>query len=210
MPQEQGDDRLGAVYGAEGGDEIARLYDDWAEGYEVEMAALGYRHPSVCLALLARHLPAGAGPVLDAGAGTGLIGEWLGILGYAPVDAIDISPGMLAVARRKGVYRELVEADFTKVTPLPEAAYAGVVCAGVFTSGHVGVEGVAPLLRLARPGGVLAITVKQGSWEQGFAARIDALAAEGALERIDETPPYSSMPGRSGNAPSRGVVLRRL
>ena len=49
----------------------------------------------------------GAAPVLDAGAGTGLVGEWLGILGYPEVEALDISEGMLAVARAKGVYRAL-------------------------------------------------------------------------------------------------------
>lgn len=210
MPDQDADDRLGAVYGASGSSEIARIYDDWAEGYETEMAALGYRHPTVCLALLARHLPAGAGPVLDAGAGTGLIGEWLGILGYAPVDAVDISPGMLTVARRKGVYRNLVEADFTETPPFPDGAYAGLVCAGVFTQGHVGVEGIDPLLRLVRPGGVLAITVKDGTWRQGFAARLGERAADGTVELLDETPPYSSMPGRAGNAPSRGVAVRKL
>ena len=76
-------------------------YDDWAEGYDTEMAALGYRHPAICLALLARHLPAGAGPVLDAGAGTGLLGEWLHILGFRPLAAVDLSAGMLRVAEAR-------------------------------------------------------------------------------------------------------------
>lgn len=75
------------------------------------MAQAGYRHPSVCLALLARHLPRGAGPLLDAGVatgvGTGMIGDWLGIVGYSHVEGLDISEGMLAVAARKGNYRAL-------------------------------------------------------------------------------------------------------
>ena len=71
------------------------------------MAAAGYRHPSIGLGLIARHLPRGAQPLLDAGAGTGLLGDWLGILGYPHVEALDISRGMLAVAQRKGAYKAL-------------------------------------------------------------------------------------------------------
>jgi predicted TPR repeat methyltransferase len=91
--------QLDAVYAAKSVEEIARTYDDWAESYDGEMARVGYRHPAICLALLARHLPRGAGPVLDAGAGTGLIGEWLEILGFPAAEALDVSEGMLAVAR---------------------------------------------------------------------------------------------------------------
>ena len=65
------------------------------------MAVAGYRHPSICLALLARHLPRGSAPLLDAGAGTGLIGEWLGIMGYPHVEALDISE---VTARRWWIY----------------------------------------------------------------------------------------------------------
>ena len=56
MGREADADRLGAVYAAESAEEVARTYDAWAATYDAEMAALGYRHPSICLALLARHL----------------------------------------------------------------------------------------------------------------------------------------------------------
>ena len=122
--------RLDAVYAATSPEEIARTYDAWAEGYEAEMAEVGYRHPTICLALLARHLPAGAGPVLDAGAGTGLIGEWLKIIGHGPVEGVDLSRGMLEVAARKGVYDRLAQGDLTARLPFEDGRFAGAVCAG--------------------------------------------------------------------------------
>ncbi|HRO10850.1 class I SAM-dependent methyltransferase [Amaricoccus sp.] len=201
-------DKLDAVYAATTTAEIARTYDAWAATYDAEMAALGYRHPTVCLALLARHLPP-TGPILDAGAGTGLLGEWLKIIGYASVEAIDLSPGMLAVAAAKGVYDRLLQADLTRRLPFEDARFAGCVCAGVFTTGHVGPEGLDELLRVVRPGGILVLTVKDKTWQSGFSARIEALAGEGRVAPLDATPPYSSMPGRPGNDPSRSLVLRR-
>ncbi len=210
MESERQPGKLDAVYAATSPDEIARTYDAWATTYDAEMAELGYRHPTICLALLARHLPAGSGPVLDAGAGTGLIGEWLKITGYGPLEGVDLSPGMLQMAARKGIYDRLETGDLTARLPFEDSRFAAAVCSGVFTTGHVGAEGLDELLRVVRPGGVLVLTVKDQTWNEGFAARIGELAVAGTLERIDETFPYSSMPGRAENALSRVVVLRRL
>lgn len=201
------DGHLGDAYGANDPAEIARVYDRWAETYDAEMAASGYRHPSICVALLARHLPPHSSPILDAGAGTGLIGEWLQILGYPRVEALDISPGMLAVAAGKGVYAALHRAALGGRLPFDDGAFAGVICAGVFTTGHVGPEGVDDLIRICRPGGVVVLTVKDTVWEGGFADHLVRLEEAGQVKRIDETPPYVSMPGDTKTVPSRGVVL---
>lgn len=202
------DGALGAVYEAKDSNEVAALYDRWAETYDADMAAAGYRHPSICLGLVARHLPRGSAPVLDAGAGTGLIGEWLSILGYPHVEGLDISEGMLARAAEKEVYAGLHRAALGERLPFADGHFAGIVSAGVFTSGHVGVEGLPELLRICRPGGVIVLTVKNTLWQEGFAARLDELEAEGRIVRAEETEPYVSMPGEAGTVPSRGVALR--
>jgi SAM-dependent methyltransferase len=199
---------LGAVYDAKGAEEVAQIYDRWAETYDAEMAQAGYRHPSICLALLARHLPRGASPLLDAGAGTGLIGEWLGLIGFSDVDALDVSAGMLAVARRKGVYKALHEVALGGALPFKDGQFAGVISAGVFTTGHVGAEALPELIRICRTDGVIVLTVKDTLWLEGFEAAVTALELAGRVSRADETPPYVSMPGVAGTVPSRGLVLR--
>lgn len=208
MAAEDHDGHLGAVYAAKAPEEIAAAYDQWAESYEAEMRAAGYRHPSVALALLARHLPRGAGPVLDAGAGTGMVGEWLGIVGYPEVEALDISPGMLAVAARKGCYRALHTLALGRDLPFADGAYAGIISTGVFTTGHVGAEALPELLRITAPGGVIVMTVKDTVWHGGFAAAINASIDQGRLNTLEETAPYVSMPGEAGTSPGRAVALR--
>jgi predicted TPR repeat methyltransferase len=199
---------LDSVYAAKGAAEVAAKYDSWAEGYDAEMAGLGYRHPTICLSMLTRYLPRGEGPILDAGAGTGLLGEWMAITGYPAVEALDISEGMLAVARGKGVYDRLHRAALGESLPFPDDHFAAVVSAGVFTTGHVGAEGFDELIRITRPGGVLVLTIKDTLWNKGVGARISELAQDGTWDILEETPSYVSMPNRPDTVPSRAVVLK--
>ena len=69
---------------------------------------------------MARHLPTGRGPILDAGCGTGLVGEALSVLGYDPVIGCDLSQGMLDHAARRGGYADLVTQDMTQRFRWPE------------------------------------------------------------------------------------------
>jgi predicted TPR repeat methyltransferase len=206
MAQGQHEGHLGAVYAAEGSEEVARGYDAWAETYEADMAKAGYRHPAVCLALLARHLPSGSAPLLDAGCGTGLLGGWLGLVGYPEVDGLDLSDGMLAIANRKGCYRGLRKLALGGSLPFADASYVGIVSAGVFTTGHVGAEALGELARICRAGGILVVTVKLPMWQNGF----DAHASGVGFASVEATDPYVSMPGEEGTVPSVAAVFRRL
>ena len=210
MSENGHDGHLGAVYDAKGADEVAALYDRWAGTYDEEMAKAGYRHPSICLALLARHLPKGAGPLLDAGAGTGLIGEWLGIIGYREVEALDISQGMLDVAARKGAYQAYHRLALGGALPFGDGHFAGIVSAGVFTTGHVGAEGLDELVRITRSGGVIVLTVKTTLWDGGVAAKVEELKAAQRVRTAELTEPYVSMPGETGTIPSLAVALVRV
>ena len=207
MSDHDHDGHLGAVYAAKSASDVAAAYDAWAESYEADMAASGYRHPTIALALLARHLPRGAGPLLDAGVGTGLMGQWLPLVGYDAVDGLDLSAGMLAVAARKGVYRNLTQAALGGPLPFGDGAYAGIVSTGVFTTGHVGAEALPELIRICVQGGVIVLTVKGTVWDAGFATALDALQAGGRIRMIEQTAPYVSMPGDPATTPGVGIVF---
>jgi SAM-dependent methyltransferase len=207
MADHDHDGHLGAVYGAKAPAEVAAAYDAWAATYEADMAASGYRHPTIALALLARHLAPGAGPILDAGVGTGLMGQWLPLVGYPLVDGLDLSAGMLAVAAQKGVYRALHQLVLGGPLPFQDGAYAGIVSTGVFTTGHVGAEALPELIRVCRPGGVIVLTVKLTVWETGFQAALAVLQADGRIRVTEQTAPYVSMPGDPATTPGIGLVF---
>ncbi len=195
---------LGAVYDAKTPEQVAAGYDAWAASYDAEMASAGYRHPTIGLALLARHLPRGVAPVLDAGVGTGLAGAWFGILGWPEVWGVDISDGMLSVAARKGSYARLSRAVLGEKLDFAGGQFAAVISTGVFTTGHVGAEALPELIRITAKGGVIVLTVKGALWEAGFEA---ALRAQ-PVDLLEVTAPYLSMPGDPATTPSRAVAVR--
>ena len=165
------------------------------------MSAAGYRHPTICLALISRHLPRAASRLLDAGAGTGLIGEWLGIMGYPHVEALDISEGMLAQAAKKGAYAALHRLALGRPLPFADGHFAGIVSAGVFT--QPAPEG-STLIR-CRPGGRSCYGEEYalGRWLQ----RIAELAAQGQVAIAEKPRPMCRC--READRASRGLVLRR-
>jgi predicted TPR repeat methyltransferase len=203
------DDDLEAAYRADSPQATEQLYDRWASDYEADMGRLGYRHPAVAVALFSRHVPTTTGPVLDAGAGTGMVGELLSLVGYRDVEALDLSEAMLAVAASKGVYRSLHRASLDDALPFEDGAFAAAIAVGVFTTGHVSTGRVGEVVRVVRPGGVLVATVKDDLADASGPGTITDLVARGVVTRADRTPSYHSMPGHSSSSRSHAVVLRR-
>ncbi|MGX9356304.1 class I SAM-dependent DNA methyltransferase [Roseobacteraceae bacterium S113] len=167
---------LHSAYALETPEDNLRLYADWAASYDADFAdATGYRLPGAVAQ--AYQSCGGQGPVLDVGAGTGLVGKALARLDVGPVDGTDLSQEMLDIAAMKGFYARLFRADITQPLDIPDAHYAGAVSAGTFTHGHVGPGPVAELLRVIRPGGWLVVSVNASHWErQGFDAALAAMA----------------------------------
>lgn len=173
------DPSLTAAYALSGKQAVRELYENWAETYDASFAeAQGYVMPAkIAEALVAAR---GAGPVLDVGAGTGIVGAHLAAAGVAQIDGIDLSKDMLRVARAKGVYRDLITADITQSLG-PIGPYSSIVSAGTFTFGHVGPEGLPALLDVAAAGCQFALGVNAAHFvEQGFEAGFAALS-----DRID-------------------------
>lgn len=156
-------------------------YRAWAESYDSGFASdMQYLLPAH---VAAAFLSAGGGtPVLDVGAGTGLLAERLRDMGQAgDIDAVDFSADMLDRARNKGLYRRLAQADITRPIALPRH-YGGIVSSGTFTAGHVGPEALPNLLALALPDAQFALSVNLRVWTaNGFDSALNALHLAGRI-----------------------------
>lgn len=195
---------LDSAYALRTPEDNRRLYADWAESYDTGFAkAMAYRLPDLVAAAFD-----GAGPVLDVGAGTGLLGQALAAKGVGPVDGIDISPQMLAVARTKAVYRDLMLVDLSQPLSLPFAVYNGVVSSGTFTHGHVGPEAIALLLGVAAPGARFVISVNREVYEaKGFDRVLAGLGERITGLELEEAAIYGDAPDL-GHRGDRALIVR--
>jgi predicted TPR repeat methyltransferase len=175
------DPDLDAAYALETPEDNRALYAAWAQTYDASFAKdMDYQLPRL-VALVLAEVAQGVGPVLDVGAGTGLLAENMVMRGE--VDALDISPDMLAVAASKGIYARTILGDLTGTLDLPDGHYGAVVSSGTFTHGHVGPGALDELLRVARPGAWFVLSVNAEHFEaRGFAAKFAAL--EGRIDGL--------------------------
>ncbi|MBU4529844.1 MAG: class I SAM-dependent methyltransferase [Hoeflea sp.] len=184
-------DALEQVYAARTADELAAAYAAWAAGYDRDTLAAGYCLPFQVLSWVARHVRPDAGPVLDAGCGTGLSGPYLKALGYGRIEGLDLSEDMLRVAGSRGVYDNLKRATLGETLPWTDNHFAAFLSTGVFTEGHAPASSLAELCRITRPGGIAVFTVRDKIFETGgFTAVIEDLTTRGIWRKIEQSSPF--------------------
>lgn len=153
------DPDLDAAYALETPADNQRLYADWAESYDDGFAKdMDYRLPQIVADLLV-DLFDGQGVVLDVGAGTGLVAQHAARRKQMTMDALDISPDMLAVAAEKGLYRDTIVGDLTGRLDIATDTYDAIVSSGTFTHGHVGPDALDEVIRIAKQGAVFVLSI---------------------------------------------------
>lgn len=186
------------------------VYDAWAPTYDADHPPHLHLGPELVADRVARLAPPST-DVLDAACGTGLVGAALARRGFTSVDGLDLSPGMLARARRLRVYHDLGPSDLARRLPGAGDKFGVVTCVGALCSGHLPVTALGEFARVVRGGGHLVVTV--GEDERAPARlrhldhHLDRLAVHDVARVVaDEVHPLSREPDTAG----RLLVLQVL
>lgn len=160
-------------------DYVTELFDSYAPGFEAHLVnVLGYQVPAQLAALVAAAgEPPRAWHVIDVGCGSGLGGAaFRGVARH--LVGSDLSPRMVEIARRRGVYDELHVEDLTATLDRARGDADLVIAADVFI--YVGALDAA--FRAAagalRPGGLLALSTERGDGD-GFRLQPSSRYAHG-------------------------------
>ncbi len=179
------------AYAVQTPDDNLALYRDWADTYDSEFAApRGYQYPQLIAEIFTSKASTKDTPVLDVGAGTGLVAAALledpNVDPDLIIDGIDISPEMLEVSKQKNIYHRLFEADLTKPIDLEDEYYGGVISVGTFTHGHVGPDALYELLRIAKTGALFVIGVNGTAFDKyHFGTGFASLQADGYMTPLE-------------------------
>ncbi len=154
-------DRLTWIHENQDTQELQSKYNAWAKLYETDIGESWSIMPMNAASMLKQLLPREDIEILDAGAGSGMVGAALAKQGYNNITAIDLSPEMLEIAREKQVYKALLEVNLEKpLNFFHQESFDAILAIGVFTYGHASPTGLYHLLPLLKQGGIFILTVR--------------------------------------------------
>ena len=92
--------------------------------------------------------------IIDAGAGTGLVGVELKQLGYTNLHALDISQEMLDEAKKKNLYKKLICSPLNdqRIPGIETGEFDALICGGTLLKGHVRSSAFVEMVRMIRIG----------------------------------------------------------
>ena len=187
--------RVQWVYLAKDNAELSDRYDQWAKDYDLDLGRdFGWLGPQRASEVFARHVSTDA-RVLDAGAGTGLVGQVLATMGFQDLEAMDFSRGMLDEAAKKGVYNEFHQMVMGEPLDFATGSFDAVVSVGVLTVGHAPASSLDELVRITRAGGYIVFTLRPDVYrDSGFKEKQAALAAAGKWRLAEVSEEFQPLP----------------
>jgi SAM-dependent methyltransferase len=187
--------RVQWVYSSRNNEELAERYDNWAKDYDSDLEQdFEWIAPQRAAEVFAKYVPKN-GLVLDAGAGTGLVGKFLSENGYSKLVAMDLSVGMLEEARKKNVYQEFHQMVMGETLGFAAGYFDAVVSVGVLTVGHAPANSLEELIRITRPGGYVVFSLRPDVYENGGFKEMQAeLESGGKWQLAEESEKFQPLP----------------
>jgi len=168
-------------------DEVRDLYDDWSQNdqYNQDMIDWEYSGPREVVSAFLPHAPNKSIKILDAGCGSGLVGEELSKEGYSIIHGADIAAKLMN-SIPAGIYQELHNIDLNKPVNFTDDFFDAVLCVGTFTFGHVKARALSKFTRIVKSGGIIGFTINEGVFlEHGFKSELDHLVVQKKITELD-------------------------
>ncbi len=188
-------DRVRWIYSSRDNQELTERYNQWAKDYDADLEAeFGWRGPHRAVDFLVRYVAKSA-RILDAGAGTGHVGELLAGQGYDNLIAMDLSSGMLEEARKKNAYREFHQMVMGETLDLPTNSFDAVISIGVLTVGHAPASSLDELTRITRPDGHIIYSLRPDVYrDSGFKEKQADLEADRQWKLVEVSEEFQPLP----------------
>jgi len=215
-------------------EESRQVYDEWASQYEPDVQKWGYQLPEQVSTLLAKYVTSPdtkyvphKTSILDAGAGSGLVGSMLRKQpgfdqSQAFIIGADYSTEMLKMAASRQCYDALVQLDLNK-TPfcnnqLSQAFLNGdnaqtsvnifdaILSVGTMTYVDPNAGTLREFCRWVKPGGYICYTHRTDKLE-AFRQQEEAMEQEGIWKLVEKVGPLPYLPSHPDYANDIQVVI---
>ena len=155
------------IYQLESKEKILNYYFKWTQNnqYNIDMIDWDYSGPKNAVKLFSKYAHDKAIIILDAGCGTGLVGQELSKQGFTDFIGLDFSQEMLNLVP-KNLYQKLELVDLNKPLKYVDNNFDAILCVGTFTYGHVKANSLNEFLRITKQKGLICFTVNEGVYEK--------------------------------------------
>jgi predicted TPR repeat methyltransferase len=191
-------------------DDSESKYNEWADTYDKDLTGdWEYKLPAFIGDLFAKYVKGYDSKILDAGAGTGLGGEYVRNKGYRDLFGIDMSEGMLREARRKEIYSQLDHMILGERLGFPDDHFDAVLSVG--TIGTAPPESFDDLIRTVKPGGFIVFSLMIKYYDEPrFHEKMQSLEEAGKWRLVERAGPILGLPGESQDSHYYGFVYEVL
>ena len=167
--------------------EVLDYYTKWAANnqFNKDMIIWNYTAPVNAANLLNKHSINKNINILDAGCGSGLVGEKLKKLGYTNIIGVDFSQDMLDLVKKE-IYQHLELIDLNKNLKYQDNYFDAITCVGTFTYGHVKANALQEFIRITKQNGLICYTINEGIYtEYKFDKKIEELVNNNLWEILE-------------------------
>ena len=155
------------IYQLESKEKVLDYYIKWTQNnqYNEDMLDWNYSGPKNATEMFNKYINDKSIFIMDAGCGTGLVGEELKKIGFKNIVGVDFSQEMLDLVP-KNLYQRLELADLNKSLKYQNNIFDAIICVGTFTYGHVKAHSLDEMLRVIKKDGLICFTVNEGIYEK--------------------------------------------
>jgi len=198
------------IDGAQSREEFEERYNEWGSTYDKDLIEdWDYKLPAFIGDLLMKYVKNHDARILDAGAGTGLGGEYVSQNGYHNLFATDMSQGMLDEAEHKGIYHRLDRMVLGEKLDYPSNHFDAVLSVG--TIGHAPPESFDELIRITKSSGFIVFSLRTThDDEPQWYRKLQSLEEAGKWRLVEKTDPILGLPGETADVYHYGLVYEVL
>ncbi|XP_013794869.2 methyltransferase-like protein 27 [Limulus polyphemus] len=172
-------------------EEVKKFYANWAANYDKEVKEIEYNGPELfAKSFIKLNVPQNV-KIIDIAAGTGTLGEKLNAMGYKYIDALDGTPEMLDIARKKNVYRNFYQffLGCGYESPIKDGTYDVAMWSGAFGQGHIPYTAFHEIIAMVKQGGLVCWLFEyptEQNDEENFKSVMDDLTDNGKWKAIQD------------------------
>jgi len=186
---------------------VEQYFDNVCHKFESAMRYWGYCMPELLSAAIIDQVKDGLstdGKIVDLGCGDGAVGEALLAKGFTNLEGLDISQGMLDIAKEKGIYQSLQKVDLLQELPLEQDTFDLAVSSAVST--YLDHSALSRWVPLVKKGGYFAFVHKASVWPK-WTEEQDRLETSGVWRSVWTSKPLPFLPSLDGSGSDKAKIF---